>query len=85
MPDEYPLFVVKGVLIEQYENDDGETVIEPIEGAPPRYWTGRIQGTWPEYLRDRSRAAAVRKSLALEMAAAFNAQLENFQWSAEPL
>jgi len=75
-----PLFVVKGVQVAPDEDGD----MQPVEDAPPRYWTGGMNGSWPEYLRDRGRAHRCRKAEAQLTASQFNSRTENYKWSAEP-
>lgn len=64
-----PLYVVKG------KTKDG------VE----KFWTGRMNGSWPDYLRDRTKAHKVSRSIANLMASQFNERTINFVWSAEPV
>ena len=52
---------------------------------PPVYWTGKILGTWPEYLRDASRARELSKERAEVFAAEFNKRTEQVHWVLEPV
>jgi hypothetical protein len=68
MPDDAPLYVVKG----------------STEAGIVKYWTGKMNGDWPEYLRDRERAVLVSQSIAKLMARQFNERAPNFDWTTEP-
>jgi hypothetical protein len=63
-----PLFVVKG----------------ESESGPAKYWTGKMNGRWPEYVRDRDRAVRVSKGVALSAATEFESQVALLTWTAEP-
>jgi hypothetical protein len=67
MPDDEPLYVVKGATT------DGVV----------KFWTGKMNGSWPEYLRDRARAHQVSQSIAKLMATQFNQRTTAFLWEAE--
>lgn len=56
------------------------------ENLPPVYWTGKILGRWPEYLRDIGRAAETSKARAVLLAGEFNHQTDPMiHWVAEPV
>jgi hypothetical protein len=69
MPDEEPLFVVKGTA---------------VVGGIEKFWTGRMLDSWPVYLRDRTRAHRLPEREAKTAAADFNARAPNFDWTTEP-
>lgn len=52
--------------------------------AVPKYWAGKVVGTWPEYSRDREKAAACSERTAKAAAAQFNARMASLTWTTEP-
>lgn len=84
------MFVLKAVRAEWVLDDDVDDpedarsfVIPTEEQPPPRYFTGKMLGPWPEYLRDRSRSQALEKSAAQQLRSAFNERFELLMWSLE--
>ncbi len=67
MIDANPSFLVKGTS----------------ESGVEKYWTGRFEGRWPEYLKARNRALQLAKPQAEATAAQFNAQFDALTWSIE--
>lgn len=51
--------------------------------ATPKYWTGKMLDSWPEYSRDPEKAAACNQRVARQAVAQFNARTVNLVWEAE--
>lgn len=54
-------------------------------GCTPKYWTGEMNGTWPVYVRDKSKAAMLPKANVERTAAEFNRKMSMVTWTAEPV
>jgi hypothetical protein len=68
--DSAPQYVVRGEAV--YSDN-------PV----PKYWTGRMLESWPEYVHDKDRAHTMREQTAKEVARSFNERVHGMMWTAE--
>lgn len=58
---------------------------DPESAHTPKFWTGKIIGRWPEYSRDREKAASCSERTAKQAAAQFSAcRADSSAWVIEP-